>query len=559
VRAIVVALLVLCASAARVDAQDGEPTRHTYRAVVDRVDLEPSALTGLRLRVYLSALTIGGQLLDLTESKSIKLYLGASELKQPFALGTYDGTHGDLAMVVLVQQTADFLDSLPMIADSLDRDLLAALDDGGQIVVLPYGETVANAKLTTVKSQRGKVSLATDNSIADPVMLDAVDRALNLLKKAKATPETHPLRKLVLVIGDGRDLGADRERVTKTGQRAAKEGVRIHTMAFSASDMRKPMLSLGELSKQSLGTFRWVRKATPDSWKNAIEQVRDEIQKQYVLTYFVSPEDDVATKKLKIVTVGRTEVTSNEMKVPESTCGGNACTTGYCANDMCLQYRDEGGRGILGWLLIIVVVVVGGVVVLGVVGYLMSRSQQPRPPPMYPGYVPGSVPPGMYQGQPGSVPPGMYPGQVPNTGPHYPPGFAPGQMTPPGVVVPPSQPPQKKQKKQKGPPAVAPGLLPNGRPIPALLVMSGPLTGQRFMLANGFVIGKQPGCHLVLPDNAASSQHAQIGMDPNGVCKLYDRGSTNGTYINNQRVTEMPLQHGHTIKIGSTDLRFLAE
>jgi pSer/pThr/pTyr-binding forkhead associated (FHA) protein len=48
-------------------------------------------------------------------------------------------------------------------------------------------------------------------------------------------------------------------------------------------------------------------------------------------------------------------------------------------------------------------------------------------------------------------------------------------------------------------------------------------------------------------------------MDDNGMCKLYDRGSTNGTYVNGVRITESVLQHGITIRIGSTEIRFLAE
>jgi pSer/pThr/pTyr-binding forkhead associated (FHA) protein len=104
-----------------------------------------------------------------------------------------------------------------------------------------------------------------------------------------------------------------------------------------------------------------------------------------------------------------------------------------------------------------------------------------------------------------------------------------------------------------------PGLLPNGRPIPALLITSGPRTGERHMLFNGFLIGKQPGCHLQIEDGYTSSQHAQIGMDANGFCKLFDRGSTNGTYVNGVRITESALQHGLVIRIGSTEMRFLAE
>jgi hypothetical protein len=520
---VLVALLVLFASMGRASADDEDTTRHTYRAVVDRVDLEPSALTGMRLRVYLSALALQGQLLDLTDPKTIKLYVGSGEKKVPYALGTYDATKGDTAIVVLVQATLDYADALPLISDALDRSLLATLGEQTQIAVLPYGESVSTGKLATIKAVRGKVALTTDNSAGEPALLDTLDRALLLLKKAKTTPEGRPLRKMVIVVGDGRDMAADRDRVTRAGQRAAKEGVRIHSLAFSASDVRRPMLALGELSKRSLGTFRWVRTATADAWTATFDQLRDEINKQYVITYFVTPDDDVAGKKLHIVTVGRTEATSNEVKVPaEPGCAGNACATGYCADDKCVQYRGGGGRGVLGWILIIGGSLLGLIVLLGVIGYIMTKAQQRQQaqPPMHPGMP-------------------------------YP---QPGMQMPPQPVAKPT-----KQKKQKGAAPVMPGLLPNGRPIPALLIMNGPRTGERHMLYNGFLIGKQPGCNLMIEDGFTSSQHAQIGMDEAGNCKLYDRGSTNGTYINGVRINETVLQHGVSIKIGATEIRFLAE
>ena len=514
-RVLLVALLVL----ARWAHADDEPAKISYRAVVDRVDFEPSTLSGYRLRVYLSALALQGQLLDLTDPKSIKLYLGSSEKKFPYALGSYGATNGETALVVMVQTSIDYTDALPMIAGAIARDLLAALADRVQVAVLQFGETTGTGKLAPIKQVRGKVLLASDNSAGDPTLLDTLDRALMLLKKAKTTPEGRPLRKIVVVVGDGRDLAGDRDRVTRTGKRADKEGVRIHTIAYSANDVRRPMLALGELSKRSFGTFRWVRKAAQDSWKAAFEQLRDEINKQYVLTYFVSGSDDVEGKKLHVVTVGRTEATSNEVKVPSPSCGSNECRTGYCANDKCMQYRDEGGRGVLGWLLIIVLCGVGAIVLLGVIGYFITKQQQI-----------------VHAGQPPGMP------------------VMPGQPMPAPVSKPPKQ---KKQKKQ--PVVQQPGLLPNGRPIPALMITSGPRTGERHLLFNGFLIGKQPGCNLIIEDGYTSSQHAQIAMDQNGVCKLYDRGSTNGTYVNGVRINESPLQHGLVIRIGSTEMRFLAE
>lgn len=504
---VLVVLLVLAGTAF---GNDDEHAKLSYRAVVDRVDLEPATLTGYRLRVYLSALALQGQLLDLTDPKSIKLYIGASEKRLPYALGTYEATRGDTALVIMVQASLDFTEALPLIAEAIDRDLLAALGDRTQVAVLTFGESTGSGKLSAIKHARGKVQLAGDSSAGDPTLLDTLDRALHLLRRAKTEPEGRPLRKIVIVVGDGRDRAGDRDRVTRTGNRAAREGVRIHTVAYSANDVRRPMLALGELSKRSLGTFRWMRTSGPDSWKAAFEQLRDEINKQYVLTFFASTSDDLAGKRLHVVTAGRTEATSNELKVPQPMCGGAECTTGYCANDTCVQYQGGGGRGVLGWLLLVGGIVLGAALVLGVIGYFITKRQhaghpaQPAPTPHVPGGAHVAVQPAAHA-------------------------------------------------------APQPGLLPNGRPIPSLLVMTGPRTGQRFPLFNGFLIGKQPGCHLIFEDGYTSSQHAQIGMDGNGTCKIYDRNSTNGTFVNGVRITESHLQHGLVIRIGATELKFLAE
>jgi hypothetical protein len=504
VKRILVALALLSSLA----HADDDQTRTIYHSVVDRVDLEPASVTGMRLRVYLSPLALQGQLLDL-EPKNIKLFLGPTEQKTPFAMGTYDGTGGDTAIVFVIEGTVDYQEALPLIADALDHEVFAALSDRTQVALLTYGEAPGAGKLAPVKGLRGKVSLTGDSSAGDPALLDTIDRALNLLKRYKPTPEGKPMRKLIVVIGDGRDRSGDKERVSRAGQRAAKEGVRIHTLAFSAADNRRPMLALGELSKKSLGTFRWVRKDTADSWKAELDQLRDEINKQVVLTYFLDPGDDVAGRKLHVQTVGRIETTSNEIKVPDASCGGSACDSGYCADDMCLQYKSAGGHGWLKWLLIIAGGGVGLLVLLGFIGWVMSK-RSPRIP--------------------------------------MPPGAQSPMMMPP-VTTMPSMPPQ-------GP---IPGLLPNGRPIPALLVMSGPRAGQRLFLRHGFLIGKQPGCDLQIEDGFTSSQHAQIAMDQVGNCRIYDRGSTNGTFVNNAKITEMALEHGASIRIGSTELRFLAQ
>jgi hypothetical protein len=524
---VALALLSLAPPVARGD-DTGPPS---YRAVLDRVSLEPASIGGLRLQVELSALTLQGNLLDLSDPKSIKALVGGSKLDAPYARGYFGATGAEAAIVFVIQANLAYSETLATIVASLDDTVLSKLADRTQVAILAYGDATDAGKLGSLKAARGRLgTLVQDGSAGEPALLDTLDRAMRLLKRAKPPREGAALRKMIIVIGDGRDRAGDRDRVTQLGFRADKEGVRIHTLGYAPSNVRRPLLTLGELSRRSLGTFRWVRTGAAESWTPAFQQLRDEINKQYVLTYFLPADAEIAGRKLKIVTVGRTEATSNELKIPEAHCGRDACA-GYCVDDVCATERPAGGRGVIGWLFLLVGIAIGAVVVLGVIGFVLHRRQQAGPPL-----------PGQFPGQPGQ--PGV-PGQ-------------PGQAMPgqPGVLPIPA-PPGKKARKGKPPPQpVAPPPPATG---PALLVLSGPRAGQRIPLQNGFTIGKAPTSSLVLDDGYTSSQHAQVAMDQNGNCRLYDRNSTNGTFVNGVRVTEVVLDHGMSVRIGSTELRFLAQ
>jgi pSer/pThr/pTyr-binding forkhead associated (FHA) protein len=89
-------------------------------------------------------------------------------------------------------------------------------------------------------------------------------------------------------------------------------------------------------------------------------------------------------------------------------------------------------------------------------------------------------------------------------------------------------------------------------------VISGPHAGRDFPLKHGFFVGKAQGCDMLIDDGYTSGHHAQFIMDGAKV-SLYDYGSTNGTFVNGQKITNITLEHGATIKIGSTEMRFLAQ
>ncbi len=86
-----------------------------------------------------------------------------------------------------------------------------------------------------------------------------------------------------------------------------------------------------------------------------------------------------------------------------------------------------------------------------------------------------------------------------------------------------------------------------------LRVVEGPLTGTTLALKeSGTLIGRNPECSLVLDDDFASGRHARIMATPEGWV-AEDLGSTNGTYLGDQRIVgTVPVQSGSVLRIGKT-------
>ncbi len=67
-------------------------------------------------------------------------------------------------------------------------------------------------------------------------------------------------------------------------------------------------------------------------------------------------------------------------------------------------------------------------------------------------------------------------------------------------------------------------------------------------------IGRADACHIRLSDSYVSSFHARI-FDRNGSWYVEDLGSTNGTYVNQRRVsTPTEVRAGDRVRIGKTVL-----
>lgn len=89
-----------------------------------------------------------------------------------------------------------------------------------------------------------------------------------------------------------------------------------------------------------------------------------------------------------------------------------------------------------------------------------------------------------------------------------------------------------------------------------LTVVEGSLRGTTVPLnQGGLLVGRNPECSLVLTDDYASGRHLRIYLGPDAQWYADDLGSTNGTFINNQRIgTGHRLEVGTQIRIGQTIL-----
>jgi hypothetical protein len=86
------------------------------------------------------------------------------------------------------------------------------------------------------------------------------------------------------------------------------------------------------------------------------------------------------------------------------------------------------------------------------------------------------------------------------------------------------------------------------------VVLPPELKGRTFPLTEELTLGRAAGCQVTLDDTYASQLHARV-FQRDGAVYVEDLGSTNGTYLNRNKVTgPMVLQRGDKLQIGNTVL-----
>ncbi len=93
----------------------------------------------------------------------------------------------------------------------------------------------------------------------------------------------------------------------------------------------------------------------------------------------------------------------------------------------------------------------------------------------------------------------------------------------------------------------------------AFRFISGKYEGGEFPLADAgeLVIGRSSDLDLVLVEDMVSRKHAKVTMAPTGIT-IADLGSTNGTFVNGEKVKRAPLKEGDRVLIGTNILKLVS-
>jgi hypothetical protein len=181
------------------------------------------------------------------------------------------------------------------------------------------------------------------------------------------------------------------------------------------------------------------------------------------------------------------------------------------------------------------------------------RRAEPPPSQLAPSALHPPTPSGQYQ----LVPP---PAPV-RPPPPLPPPPLPARMTLPPAPLPPPRPPlAMAPRPNPPPPPMPPPLPPPSRGFPPLPQAPRELSviyADRTCVVDrpGFVIGRGKAAGLTIKDPNISRQHAIVEQQ-GGLYYLVDMGSTNGTFVNGERISRKAIAEGDVARICEHEVRF---
>lgn len=92
---------------------------------------------------------------------------------------------------------------------------------------------------------------------------------------------------------------------------------------------------------------------------------------------------------------------------------------------------------------------------------------------------------------------------------------------------------------------------------PYLMVVAGASVGRLVRIDGRMTLGRSGDAELRLDEDGVSRRHAALAQLPDGTVEISDLGSTNGTFVNDERVERRVLRDGDRVVVGgATILKF---
>lgn len=92
----------------------------------------------------------------------------------------------------------------------------------------------------------------------------------------------------------------------------------------------------------------------------------------------------------------------------------------------------------------------------------------------------------------------------------------------------------------------------------AFLLLKSPESTRWITINDPFTVGQHKDNELIVSDDFVSSRHCQIFRD-NTEWMIHDLNSTNGIYVNHQKVSEKVLRDGDMVQIGNLLMIFMGD
>jgi len=96
-------------------------------------------------------------------------------------------------------------------------------------------------------------------------------------------------------------------------------------------------------------------------------------------------------------------------------------------------------------------------------------------------------------------------------------------------------------------------------PMKATLLSKSGLTDRpEYPLEEGktYLVGRSREANIIVKDKLASRNHCRVASSGPEEWTVADLGSSNGTYVNRQRITTRVLRHGDVVQIGKVSLEY---